>query len=243
MNSLFFRSIVLLAITLSVGCASKKTKPETERTPNEVSDLEVKLKKNKDKKSAEDSSDKAVATPSKESAEPPSETAPAQPATPAEEVPLAKSRIVGPISAEKALGWLKNGNLRFVSGRLRKDGAGKKDLIRTSINQSPHAVVISSSDSRVSPELIFDQKLGEIYVVRIVGPFVNDAVSASVDHAVQNLGANLVVILGHQDGADTTGLVDKLRQDSKLIQEAEKAGELVVKSAFYDIKTGQVRWP
>lgn len=126
-------------------------------------------------------------------AEPAAATASA-PVTPARAETHA--RIDG-VPAPKALGWLKNGNLRFAKNRLRKDGQSLKDVRRLATTQRPHAIVLSCSDSRVPPELIFDQKLGEIFVVRSAGPNLGTAAIASIEYAIANLGSRLLVVMGH----------------------------------------------
>ncbi|MEZ0391563.1 MAG: carbonic anhydrase [Pseudobdellovibrionaceae bacterium] len=101
------------------------------------------------------------------------------------------------VPAEKALGWLKNGNTRFQKMSLRKDGQSPKDVKRLSSGQTPHSIVLSCSDSRVPPELVFDQKLGEIFVVRNAGEIPDTASIASIEYAVEHLGAQLLVVMGH----------------------------------------------
>ena len=107
-------------------------------------------------------------------------------------------REAGPIPADKAFGWLKNGNTRFVKGFFRKDGAQSSDRIRLVAGQKPHSVILSCSDSRVPPEVVFDQKLGEIFVIRTAGESIDDNVVGSIEYAVEHLGANLVVVMGHE---------------------------------------------
>lgn len=107
-------------------------------------------------------------------------------------------RKVNKISADKALGFLKNGNRRFTIGRVRWDGATHVDRERLTKGQEPHAIVLSCSDSRVPPELIFDQRLGEIFVVRTAGQSLDFAAIASIEYAVEHLGSNLIVIMGHE---------------------------------------------
>lgn len=114
----------------------------------------------------------------------------------AKEAPTPKKIVVG-VPAEKALGWLIHGNDRFLKGFFRKDGASKKDVIRVASGQHPHAIILASSDSRVPPEVIFDQKLGEIYVVRTLGPSIDGASLAALEYAAKNLGPHLLVVLGH----------------------------------------------
>ncbi len=107
------------------------------------------------------------------------------------------ARKVGAVPSDKALGWLKNGNARYLKGFLRKDGATQKDVTRLSTGQSPHTIVLSCSDSRVPPEVVFDQKLGEIFVIRTAGEMVDNSVLASIEYGVEHLGANLILVMGH----------------------------------------------
>lgn len=102
------------------------------------------------------------------------------------------------VEPTKALGWLKNGNLRFVKQGLRKDGQSKKDRERLAKGQHPHSIVVSCSDSRVPPELVFDQKLGEIFTVRTAGESLDFSAIASIEYAVSHLGAKLIVVMGHE---------------------------------------------
>ncbi len=101
------------------------------------------------------------------------------------------------ISAEKALGWLKNGNIRFTKGYFRHDGASKRDINRLAAKQAPHSIVLSCSDSRVPPEVVFDQKLGEIFVVRTAGQSLDNSSIASIEYAVEHLHSQLLVVMGH----------------------------------------------
>lgn len=108
------------------------------------------------------------------------------------------ARDAGPVSAEKSLGWLRNGNARFVKGTVRKDGASAKDRARLAQGQKPHAVILSCSDSRVPPEVVFDQKLGEVFVIRTAGEALDNNVVGSIEYAIAHLGSNLIVVMGHE---------------------------------------------
>lgn len=101
------------------------------------------------------------------------------------------------VSPEKAMSWLKNGNTRYVKGSLRKDGQSEADRQSTFYAQKPHSIVLSCSDSNVPSEIIFDQKIGEIYVIRTAAHTVDDAVIASLEYAVAYLGPQNLVIMGH----------------------------------------------
>jgi carbonic anhydrase len=102
------------------------------------------------------------------------------------------------ITAEKAYTFLQNGNIRFYTSRVRNDGFKKKDRNRLIASQSPHAIILSCSDSRVPPEVVFDQKLGEIFVVRTAGQSLDFAAIASIEYAIAHLGSNLIVVMGHE---------------------------------------------
>lgn len=101
------------------------------------------------------------------------------------------------VDPEKALGWLKNGNTRFVKQHLRKDGQSQADIKRLSVGQKPHTIVLSCSDSRVPPELLFDQKLGEIFVIRTAGETLDAMGIGSIEYALSHLGARHILVLGH----------------------------------------------
>ncbi len=101
------------------------------------------------------------------------------------------------VPATTALRWITNGNARFTKGAWRKDGAARKDIQRLSTSQHPHTIVVSCSDSRVPPEIVFDQKLGEIFTVRTAGQSLEHNSIGSIEYAVEHLGARLIVVMGH----------------------------------------------
>jgi carbonic anhydrase len=103
------------------------------------------------------------------------------------------------VAPSEALRMLKEGNLRFVRGKVRKaqDGAAAPDRRRLAKGQSPKAIVVSCSDSRVPPEFVFDQRLGEIFVVRSAGESLDSSVLASIEYAASHLGTRLILVMGH----------------------------------------------
>lgn len=103
------------------------------------------------------------------------------------------------VTAEDALNALKEGNERFVSGSLAEKDLSKEVRVDLSQNgQHPFATVITCSDSRVAPELLFDQGLGDIFVIRDAGNVAGAIETASVEYAVEHLECPLVVVLGHE---------------------------------------------
>ncbi|MES2962959.1 MAG: carbonic anhydrase [Bdellovibrionota bacterium] len=101
------------------------------------------------------------------------------------------------VPPEQSLKWLTNGNTRYVTKRFRADGRFQTDRDRTKVGQHPHAIVLSCADSRVPPELVFDQGLGEIFTIRVAGEALDSSVIASIEYAVEHLGPKLIVVLGH----------------------------------------------
>ncbi|MFZ6016958.1 MAG: carbonic anhydrase [Nitrospirota bacterium] len=99
---------------------------------------------------------------------------------------------------EESLNKLMDGNKRFVSGNLaQKDlsDAKRKELAK---GQKPFAIVVTCSDSRVAPELLFDQGLGEIFVIRVAGNSVDPIAIGSIEYAAEHLHAPLLIVLGHE---------------------------------------------
>lgn len=159
------------------------------------------------------------------------------------DAPTPEARHAGPIPAAKALLWMQHGNTRFVKGYLRKDGESAKDRKRLVAGQQPHAAVLTCSDSRVPPELVFDQKLGEIYVVRVSGNIMSNNTISGLEYAVQYLGTNLVVLLGHANcDASDEAVRQTLLDKSKIIRDAVASGEVKVARGFYHLDTGVVDW-
>lgn len=100
-------------------------------------------------------------------------------------------------NAQHALELLKEGNARFVSGTLSPKDNYAELREQLSAGQHPFAVVLCCSDSRVAPEIIFDQKLGDLFVIRNAGNIVDEEVLGSIEYAVEHLESPLVVVMGH----------------------------------------------
>ena len=107
-------------------------------------------------------------------------------------------RLKGEISPEKSLVILKGGNKRYTTARTFQSGISLKDRQKLVAGQKPYAIVLSCSDSRVPPEIVFDQKLGQIFVVRTAGQSLDYAAIASIEYALEHLGSNLIVVMGHE---------------------------------------------
>ena len=91
-----------------------------------------------------------------------------------------------------------SGNKRFAEGNPTHPNQSLSRRREMAKGQNPRAAVLACADSRVSPEIIFDQGLGDLFVVRVAGNVVNDPILGSLEYAVEHLGTQLIVVLGHQ---------------------------------------------
>ncbi|MBO9553328.1 MAG: carbonic anhydrase [Cellulomonas sp.] len=104
-----------------------------------------------------------------------------------------------PNTLTPAQAWsaLREGNDRFVRGEMQHPSQGVDRRAELSAGQAPFAVLFGCSDSRVAAEIIFDQGLGDLFVVRTAGHVLDTTVIGSIEYGVEVLGAPLVVVLGH----------------------------------------------
>jgi carbonic anhydrase len=104
------------------------------------------------------------------------------------------------LSADEALRELLEGNARFADGKPTGPRRGPADFRSLAEGQAPEAILVSCSDSRVAPELLFDVGVGDLFVVRVAGNVVSGAgvpVKGSIEYAVAELNVPLIVVLGH----------------------------------------------
>lgn len=102
-----------------------------------------------------------------------------------------------PTTPTEAWAALRTGNDRFVRDAMEHPSQGIARRAEVSTEQHPFAVVFGCSDSRVAAEIIFDQGLGDVFVVRTAGHVLDTTVIGSIEYGVEVLGASLVVVLGH----------------------------------------------
>ncbi len=146
------------------------------------------------------------------------------------------------MNAEEALNRLKEGNSRFMSGKLgEKDVGSAREA--TKDGQHPFVTVLTCADSRVCPELVFDGNVGEIFVIRNAGNVIEEVVLGSIEYGVEHLHTPLLVVLGHEKcGAVTAAcqggqcppniqaIMDKIKSSS------EKCGGDVEKTVDANVK-------
>lgn len=135
----------------------------------------------------------------------------------------AETRAQAITSPAAAIEALKLGNERFVSGEMLTPRAQEARLVETLTSQKPFAAVIACSDSRVPVEIIFDQGIGDLFVIRTAGNTVGeDVVMGSIDYAIEHLEVPLVVVLGHQNCGGVTSAIAVSDHD----HEAEHHGKI-----------------
>jgi len=122
------------------------------------------------------------------------------------------------VGADEALQKLLDGNKHFVESKMTAsslcDAPAREKLAKS---QHPYAIILSCSDSRVPPEIIFDKALGEIFVIRVAGNVVDPIVLGSIEYATEHLGSPLVMVLGHERcGAVTAAVQSKGKPEGNI---------------------------
>ena len=101
------------------------------------------------------------------------------------------------VSPDAALATLNEGNKRFVDAKMSSSKPTAERRAATAQSQHPFAIIVGCADSRTSPEIIFDQNIGDLFVVRDAGNLVDDYELGSIEYAVEHVGTRLIVVLGH----------------------------------------------
>jgi carbonic anhydrase len=120
------------------------------------------------------------------------------------------------ISAPEALERLRQGNRRFVASIAASGPSlGQARRIELAQEQRPFAIVLGCSDARVPAEIVFDQGLGDLFVIRVAGNIVAPSQVGSVEFAASRFGTRLVVVLGHSQCGAILATIDELRQPAE----------------------------
>lgn len=137
-----------------------------------------------------------------------------------------------PVNATQALARLIAGNDRYIQGQPNHPNNNRARREATANGQAPFAVILTCADSRVPPELIFDQGVGDLFVIRVAGNILNrDVVLGSIEYALEHLGTNLVVVMGHQGCGAVSAAIADGGNNSPAIEEIVRAIRPVVQQA------------
>ena len=120
------------------------------------------------------------------------------------------------LTADQALARLKEGNRRFVADMPNPSDISRKARLGVAKGQGPFAALIGCADSRVGPEHLFEAGLGELFIVRTAGNYVDTAGLGSIEYAVGVLGVPLIVVLGHERCGAVAAAVDVVTKNAQL---------------------------
>lgn len=119
-------------------------------------------------------------------------------------------------SSDEALQILKEGNARFATDKsvLRNINTERRESLKN--GQNPYAVIVSCSDSRVTPTTVFNAGLGELFDIRLAGNVVDDDALGSIEYAVEHLNTPLIVVMGHQSCGAVTATYNEVVKGEKV---------------------------
>ncbi|MEG4105531.1 carbonic anhydrase [Microcoleus sp. S13_C5] len=110
----------------------------------------------------------------------------------------ANAQEISDITPNSALKKLMAGNQRYIEQKRTFPDQARSRIVEVAQAQHPFATILACSDSRVTPEIIFDQGLGDLFDIRVAGNFLDDGVLGNIEYAALELGVPLLVILGHE---------------------------------------------
>src|SRR6478752_7278382 len=119
------------------------------------------------------------------------------------------------IPAIEALERLREGNRRFVAEIRKEKAAGRKRRREVAVAQEPFAIILGCSDSRVPAEIVFDQGLGDLFVIRVAGNIVAPSQIGSVEFAAERYATRLVVVLGHSQCGAILATLEELQRPTE----------------------------
>ncbi len=137
------------------------------------------------------------------------------------------------ITKQEALKRLRDGNYRFVSRNQRRREPPDIHRVAGLVDrQSPFAIILCCSDSRVPPEIIFDQGLGDLFVVRVAGNIADSTQIGSIEFAAERFGTSLIVVLGHSNCGAVQAAYDQMEDQAQDMSEDLLAIVEHIKTAF-----------
>ncbi len=132
-----------------------------------------------------------------------------------------------PRTAQESLARLSEGNRRFVQGQPIHGKTSAEVFVALRESQRPFAVILGCSDSRVPPELVFDQSFGDLFVIRLAGNIIAPGVGGSIQYAYQHLGTSLLVVLGHDGCGAVKAALDARFHRAKHPERIQQLIELI----------------
>lgn len=119
--------------------------------------------------------------------------------------------VAAMLTGDEALERLIEGNKRFITGKLEHPNHCEESRSGLVEGQAPIAVILACADSRVPPVDIFDQGLGDVFVLRVAGNIINDHILGSIEYAVEHLHSPLVMVMGHTNCGAVSAVAQGVR--------------------------------
>lgn len=139
---------------------------------------------------------------------------------------------------EGKLKQLMEGNTRYVQDAPLHPNRGKEQRNAVSLKQNPYAVIVGCSDSRAAPELIFDQGIGDLFVVRVAGNVIGPLELDSIEYSVVYLGSSVILVLGHENCGAVDAVINGKTRDieavAELIEPAAKKTKDIGQNRLYE---------
>lgn len=135
-----------------------------------------------------------------------------------------------PSDPAAALKRLMNGNERFVRDEPRTEHVGRQWRARLTKQQHPYATILGCSDSRVPPELVFDEGFGDLFIMRVAGNVIADDVMGSLSYAAEHLHTQIFMVMGHESCGAITAAVDAMLGQSKQPEHIESLLKMIAPS-------------
>jgi carbonic anhydrase len=123
-------------------------------------------------------------------------------------MPVVSAADTHPVDSDSALQTLSSGNHRYVTNHASHPHQNQSLRRHLVDGQQPVAAILSCADSRVPPELVFDQGLGDLFTVRVAGNVVDDAITGSLEYAAEHLHVPVIIVLGHSNCGAVKATID-----------------------------------
>jgi carbonic anhydrase len=154
---------------------------------------------------------------------------------------FAAERKKTPLTPDQALAKLKQGNAAFLAGKLKRTADSSKRRLEIARGQTPMAVLVGCSDSRVPPELLLGAGLGELFIVRNAGNTVDTVALGSIEYGVLVLGVPLIVVLGHERCGAVEAAVEVVEKDQTFPNSIGPMIEPIIPAVLTAKRTGDLK--
>lgn len=155
---------------------------------------------------------------------------------------LCKAEEFQRMTCEQVIQRLSEGNTRYIEDRLEHPNRSSERREAVALKQAPFAVIVGCSDSRVPPENVFDQGIGDLFIVRVAGNVIGSIELESIEYAALHLGAPCIIIMGHEScGAVSAVLEGKEKEIPAIAKLIKPSVEEAKKSSSDDVLSTAIK--